>query len=157
MVATWSSQLSRFIDPCPSALMDTASNRFKKFKVSFAEGSKGRTERDGTVFRVRLLRQCRGLWVNMNETEAKIEKTNSPNAVPSTAWQGNDSVIAAIAGTVDFSLRSIRYAAEVQAINCALQQTGGNRKRAAKLLSISYRSLLYKIRQHNITPVMHHS
>lgn len=109
------------------------------------------------MFRVRLLRQCRGLWVNMNEAEAKIEKTNSPNAVPSTAWQGNDSVMAGLQPTVDFSLRSIRYAAEVQAINCALQQTGGNRKRAAKLLSISYRSLLYKIRQHNITPVMHHS
>jgi DNA-binding NtrC family response regulator len=41
--------------------------------------------------------------------------------------------------------------AEVYAIGCALERTGWNRKRAAKLLSISYRGLLYKIRQHQIT------
>ncbi len=51
----------------------------------------------------------------------------------------------------DMSLRSVRAVAEVTAIHCALQETGWNRKRAAKLLSISYRGLLYKIRQHNIT------
>jgi hypothetical protein len=39
----------------------------------------------------------------------------------------------------------------MQAISQALAQTGWNRKRAAQLLSISYRGLLYKIRQHNIT------
>jgi DNA-binding NtrC family response regulator len=49
------------------------------------------------------------------------------------------------------SLRSVRAGAEVAAIHCALQETGWNRKRAAKLLSISYRGLLYKIRRHNIT------
>lgn len=51
----------------------------------------------------------------------------------------------------DMSLRSVRAVAEVTAIHCALQETGWNRKRAAKLLSISYRGLLYKIRRHNIT------
>jgi DNA-binding NtrC family response regulator len=50
----------------------------------------------------------------------------------------------------DMSLRSVRAGAEVAAIHCALQETGWNRKRAAKLLSISYRGLLYKIRRHNI-------
>jgi len=50
------------------------------------------------------------------------------------------------------TLRSLRAAAEIVAIRCALQETGWNRKRAAQLLSISYRGLLYKIRQHNITP-----
>ena len=54
--------------------------------------------------------------------------------------------------TANLSLRSHRHEAEVHAISSALQKTGGNRKRAAKLLSISYRSLLYKIRQHNISP-----
>lgn len=51
----------------------------------------------------------------------------------------------------NLSLRSVRAGAEVAAIHCALQETGWNRKRAAKLLSISYRGLLYKIRRHNIT------
>ena len=50
------------------------------------------------------------------------------------------------------SLRSLRAAAEVLAIREALQQTGWNRKRAAQLLSISYRGLLYKLRQHSIVP-----
>jgi DNA-binding NtrC family response regulator len=40
---------------------------------------------------------------------------------------------------------------ELQAISRALQETRWNRKRAARLLNISYRGLLYKIRQHGIT------
>jgi len=51
-----------------------------------------------------------------------------------------------------FSLRSLRAETEIHAISRALEQTGWNRKRAAELLSISYRGLLYKIHQHNITP-----
>jgi two-component system response regulator AtoC len=50
------------------------------------------------------------------------------------------------------TLRSLRAAAEVLAIRQALQETGWNRKRAAQLLSISYRGLLYKLRQHSINP-----
>ena len=49
------------------------------------------------------------------------------------------------------TLRSYRAQAEVQAIRHALEYTGWNRKRAASLLKISYRGLLYKIRHHNIT------
>lgn len=49
------------------------------------------------------------------------------------------------------SLRDQRAEAEIHAINQALEETKWNRKRAARLLSISYRGLLYKIRQHNIT------
>ena len=52
----------------------------------------------------------------------------------------------------ELSLRSFRDEAEVYAISSALKQTGWNRKRAARLLSISYRGLLYKIRRHNIAP-----
>jgi len=48
------------------------------------------------------------------------------------------------------TLRSLRVATEVNAISTALEQTGWNRKRAAKLLGISYRGLFYKIHQHNI-------
>jgi DNA-binding NtrC family response regulator len=50
------------------------------------------------------------------------------------------------------TLRSMRAAAEILAIRQALQETGWNRKRAAQLLSISYRGLLYKLRQHSILP-----
>jgi two-component system, NtrC family, response regulator AtoC len=50
------------------------------------------------------------------------------------------------------SLRSLRVEAEVEAIRRTLEYTGWNRRRAAQLLSISYRGILYKIRQHNLTP-----
>lgn len=52
---------------------------------------------------------------------------------------------------VHATLRSLRAQAEIQAIRHALEYTGWNRKRAASLLKISYRGLLYKIRYHNIT------
>lgn len=50
------------------------------------------------------------------------------------------------------TLRGILNEAESQAILQALQFTGWNRKRAARLLKISYRGLLYKIRRHSIAP-----
>ena len=52
---------------------------------------------------------------------------------------------------MDITLRSLKARAEVQAIREVLARTGWNRKRAAQLLRISYRGLLYKIQQHNIT------
>jgi DNA-binding NtrC family response regulator len=50
------------------------------------------------------------------------------------------------------TLRRVLDEAEAQVIQRALQYTGWNRKRAAGLLKISYRGLLYKIRRHNLTP-----
>lgn len=55
-------------------------------------------------------------------------------------------------GTSRWPLRSLRAETEIQAISGALEESGWNRKHAAKLLSISYRGLLYKIRQYNIVP-----
>jgi two-component system response regulator AtoC len=49
------------------------------------------------------------------------------------------------------SLRVVRAQVEIKAILAALKRTGWNRKQAARLLNISYRGLLYKIRRHNIT------
>jgi DNA-binding NtrC family response regulator len=48
-------------------------------------------------------------------------------------------------------VRNLKDEAEIQAITQALQETRWNRKRAARLLNISYRGLLYKIRQYGIT------
>ena len=48
--------------------------------------------------------------------------------------------------------------AEAEAIKQALNQTNWNRKQAAALLKISYKALLYKIRQYGIaqTSTSHH-
>jgi two-component system response regulator AtoC len=48
-------------------------------------------------------------------------------------------------------LRTLKVEAEIEAITKALAETHWNRKRAARLLNISYRGLLYKIREHGIT------
>jgi DNA-binding NtrC family response regulator len=53
---------------------------------------------------------------------------------------------------VVFPLRYSREQAEIKAIQSALKLTGWNRKRASRLLKISYRGLLYKIRRHDIRP-----
>jgi transcriptional regulator with GAF, ATPase, and Fis domain len=57
----------------------------------------------------------------------------------------------------ELSLCSLRAQAEIKAIESALKRTAWNRKQAARLLSISYRGLLYKIRRYNILPGVEHS
>ena len=86
----------------------------------------------------------------MSETQMKASKIESQ---PTTAKASRNDV-----GAVDQSqtnppsLRSLRVEAEIYAISRTLEYTGWNRRRAAQLLSISYRGILYKIRQHNLTP-----
>jgi transcriptional regulator with PAS, ATPase and Fis domain len=50
----------------------------------------------------------------------------------------------------DLSLKRARRAAEVGAIRRALRATGGNRTHAARLLRISHRALLYKLKEYAI-------
>jgi DNA-binding NtrC family response regulator len=64
--------------------------------------------------------------------------------VPTNSWDH-------LVDGVNYSLRSQRVQAEIYAINRALDRAGWNRKRAAQLLRISYRALLYKISRHKIT------
>ena len=47
-------------------------------------------------------------------------------------------------------VRTVKSDAEKEAISNALEKTGWNRKRAAMLLNLSYKALLYKIRQYDI-------
>jgi len=54
--------------------------------------------------------------------------------------------------------RTAKDEAEAEAIAHALQETNWNRKQAAAMLQISYKALLYKIRQYGIaqTSTTHH-
>jgi two-component system response regulator AtoC len=54
------------------------------------------------------------------------------------------------AGAGDLSLRRARRAAEIEAIRAALRATGGNRTHAARVLEISHRALLYKLKEYGI-------
>jgi len=50
----------------------------------------------------------------------------------------------------DLSLRRARHAAEADVIRRALRETDGNRTHAARLLGISHRALLYKLKEYEI-------
>jgi two-component system response regulator AtoC len=54
------------------------------------------------------------------------------------------------AATGDFSMRRARRRFEADLIRRALDATGGNRTRAARLLEISHRALLYKIKEYGL-------
>lgn len=78
----------------------------------------------------------------MNELQSSKKPLNEEQSVSAREEAGEQPIA---------SLRSVRAETEVKAIVAALKRTGWNRKQAARLLSISYRGLLYKIRRHNIT------
>lgn len=65
-----------------------------------------------------------------------------PSIVPFRAIAGSDSLRSLV--------QSVKSEAEKKAIAAALEKTGGNRKAAARLLKISYRTLLYKIEQYRM-------
>jgi DNA-binding NtrC family response regulator len=54
------------------------------------------------------------------------------------------------AGGLKGLVRGVKDEAEIEAIGRALEETNWNRKKAAVLLKISYKALLYKIRQYDI-------
>ncbi len=53
--------------------------------------------------------------------------------------------------TLKSMIQNIRWETEKNAIAAALQKTGWNRKAAARLLGVSYRSILYKIDQYQMS------
>ncbi len=94
----------------------------------------------------------------MSDFDVKTKNNEDAAALQPEVWASRAiHVVGDLQPTMDRSLRSFRNEAEIHAINYALQRTGWNRKRAARLLSISYRSLLYKIRRHNIMPAVEQS
>ncbi len=93
----------------------------------------------------------------MSDFESKTLGAMAANPLPvSQTEAGKNRSVAKAKGSLpgmSFSLRRFRAEAEMEAISQALELTGWHRKRAAQLLRISYRCLLYKIHQYNITRV----
>jgi DNA-binding NtrC family response regulator len=77
---------------------------------------------------------------------AELERNIVPELTPPSARvepQGSD---------LKQMVKSLKNGAEMEAIANALEESGWNRKRAAGILNISYKALLYKIRQYDIRP-----
>ncbi len=78
----------------------------------------------------------------IRELEDDANHPDSPKALPMQTEQSD------LKGMV----RSVKNVTEMEAIEKALEKTAWNRKRAAMMLNISYKALLYKIRQYDIHP-----
>jgi DNA-binding NtrC family response regulator len=76
----------------------------------------------------------------IQELQVGVGTAMGSTALPSAANEGG------LKGLV----RGVKDEAEIEAITKALEQTNWNRKKAATLLKISYKALLYKIRQYDI-------
>src|SRR3954468_21497235 len=77
---------------------------------------------------------------------AELAPTRDERAVGMAAGAGGNMSAGGLKGLV----RGVKDEAEIEAIGKALEETNWNRKKAALLLKISYKALLYKIRQYDI-------
>jgi two-component system response regulator AtoC len=88
---------------------------------------------------------------NVRELAAVIERAAvlaerdgiSPRELP-------DDLVRAIATANELALKPARRSFETDLIRRALRATGGNRTRAARLLEISHRALLYKLKEYGL-------
>jgi DNA-binding NtrC family response regulator len=71
-------------------------------------------------------------------------------------WSNGEQREAAAAqpdpGGLKFLARAVKKEAEAAAIAHALEQTNWHRQKAAAMLKISYKALLYKIKQYDLRP-----
>ena len=80
----------------------------------------------------------------------------SPATTATAGRRGDSATKGEASGGLKSLARSAKDEAEGEAIRQALEQTNWNRKQAAALLQISYKALLYKIRQYGIAEAKSH-
>ncbi|HTY84365.1 MAG TPA: sigma-54 dependent transcriptional regulator [Silvibacterium sp.] len=79
------------------------------------------------------------------------ERKPSEHKVESKVARSSEAELAFVPKSLKSLIQSVKSEAERSAIAAALQKTGWNRKAAARLLQVSYRSLLYKIEQYEMS------
>src|SRR6202167_2017155 len=87
-----------------------------------------------------------------NLAVAELQPRNDGNG----GARGDSATKGEASGGLKSLARSAKDEAEGEAIRQALEQTNWNRKQAAALLQISYKALLYKIRQYGIAEAKSH-
>jgi two-component system response regulator AtoC len=106
-----------------------------------------------------LLRQYR--WPgNVRELENAVERAVIlaegaqilPDNLPEKLWAARADSPAAPPDASDLSLKRAMRELEERFIRAALKRTRGNRTRAAEVLEISHRALLYKVKEYGIDP-----
>jgi two-component system, NtrC family, response regulator AtoC len=79
---------------------------------------------------------------------AVLNRSRNSNLLAQSQIQSNGSAVGS--GSLKSLVQSVKLEAEKSAIAAALEKTGWNRKAAARLLKVSYRTLLYKIEQYQM-------
>jgi two-component system response regulator AtoC len=83
------------------------------------------------------------------ETEEELRPESLPDSVRNV--EVNPAIRAAAS---ELSIKKMMVIMEQELIKKALEKTGGNRTWAAKLLEISHRALLYKIKRYGLERYM---
>ncbi len=85
---------------------------------------------------------------DVDESDTAMSRAEGPLALaesPSRSVSASNNSLKSV-------VQSVKLEAERNAIAAALESTGWNRKAAARLLKVSYRTLLYKIEQYQMRP-----
>ncbi|MGC2543600.1 MAG: helix-turn-helix domain-containing protein, partial [Candidatus Sulfotelmatobacter sp.] len=89
------------------------------------------------------------------ESGSRMSSSDLHRQPPSLLLGEREEMDAGEAGPLPKSLKSmiqsVRWETERNAIAAALEKTGWNRKAAARLLGVSYRTILYKIEQYHMS------
>ena len=88
-------------------------------------------------------------YVILGDESLVLSELNAAAPAPSPADPG-PRMKPACGGDLKALVRGLKDEAEIEAISATLQRTKWNRKEAARLLQISYKALLYKIRQYQL-------
>jgi DNA-binding NtrC family response regulator len=88
-------------------------------------------------------------YIVLADEKAIIDELGPCPSSGSFAAAGED---AGVNGGLKHLVRNLKGGAEAAAIAQSLEGTGWNRKAAASDLQISYKALLYKIKQYNLSP-----
>jgi two-component system, NtrC family, response regulator AtoC len=87
---------------------------------------------------------------NLDGTDEITAQTNPRRLTLLTPSLGHSDGVANSSDSLKALVQSVKLEAEKNAIAAALEKTGWNRKAAARLLKVSYRTLLYKIEQYQM-------
>jgi len=86
------------------------------------------------------------------KSENVVARGPEPAAVVTAAGESGERAL-----SLKSLVQSVKLEAEKNAITGALEKTGWNRKAAARLLKVSYRTLLYKIEQYHMSSPENHA
>jgi transcriptional regulator with PAS, ATPase and Fis domain len=95
-------------------------------------------------------------YLVLGDEKLAIQELQPRGDTPGTRAEAAHSPSEANTGGLKSVARGAKDEAEAEAIRQALDQTNWNRKQAAALLQISYKALLYKIRQYGIAQTKSH-